>query len=189
MPTLPGELVDFIIDWSHAYSPSSLAAYALVCRQWLPRSRYHHFASIRLVRDRSTDTVKTFLYLIASPLVTFISSIRDVDLYYRSSYGTPVLSAGDIILLLSKSGIRLTRLNLDCHFNQLGMQDSGRIASLTRLQLLLYGEVPLGTLFNYLVAFPSLESWMLAVRTESERGVQSQHRSAEFPPNLHELDV
>ncbi|KAJ7493773.1 hypothetical protein FB451DRAFT_954009, partial [Mycena latifolia] len=41
MSTLPGELVDSILDLIHADSPSSLAACALVCQQWLPRSRYH----------------------------------------------------------------------------------------------------------------------------------------------------
>ncbi|KAJ7924702.1 hypothetical protein B0H13DRAFT_1180948 [Mycena leptocephala] len=195
MSSLPGELIDAILDWSSTHPPSSLAAYALVSRQWLPRSRHHHFASISLTRDRSTDNVKPFLHLVASPLVTFLSSIRDVQLYHRSSYGIPVLSAGDIILLLSKFGIHPTRLTLDCHFTQLGMQGSHRnsFTSLTHLHLSLYGEVPLEKLFSYLSAFPSLKSLSLGIRQSgSELGwisMQLQHNFTELPPSLRELDV
>ncbi|KAJ7618099.1 hypothetical protein DFH06DRAFT_98413 [Mycena polygramma] len=196
--TLPGELIDSIIDWTRrdlAYSASSLASYALVSRQWVPRSRYHHFCSISLTRDRSKDTVKTFLSLVASPLVTFISSIRDVQLYHRSSYGTPVLSAGDIVVLLSRNGIHPTHLALDCHFNQVGIRESHRngFASLTHLQLSFYGEVPLGRLFSYLSRFPSLKSLSLGIRNfGSELGwmsVEHQQNAAELPSHLYQLDI
>ncbi|KAJ7651331.1 hypothetical protein FB45DRAFT_716324, partial [Roridomyces roridus] len=74
-----GELVDAVIDWAHE-SPSTLAACSLVCRQWLPRSRYHGFSSIKLVRSRNLDTVKSFLHILESPLVTIVPSVREVHL-------------------------------------------------------------------------------------------------------------
>ncbi|KAJ7038993.1 hypothetical protein C8F04DRAFT_1088166 [Mycena alexandri] len=194
MSTLPGELVDAIIDWTNLESPPSLAAYALVSKQWLPRSRYHYFASINLTRDRSTDTVKTFLYLIASPLVTFISSVREVQLHHRSSYAIPVFSAGDLIALLSSSGIYPTRLTLDCHFTQFGIQNErNSFTSITQLQLSFYGEVSLEKLFIHLSIFPFLESLSLAVHNAgSELGwisLQPHKKQIELPPNLHELSV
>ncbi|KAJ7493765.1 hypothetical protein FB451DRAFT_1491132 [Mycena latifolia] len=189
MSTLPGELVDSILDLIHADSPSSLAACALVCQQWLPRSRYRSFAIITLTRDRNIDTVKTFLHLVASPLVTFVSSVREVRLYHRSSYGTPVLSAGDIISLLWRSGVHPTFLELDCHFTQLGMpahHDS--FASLTHLRLVLHDEVPLEKLFYYLCAFPSLQSFSLHLPGPgSTTTLHPRITPRVLPPNLHEL--
>ncbi|KAJ7166180.1 hypothetical protein C8R46DRAFT_1097254 [Mycena filopes] len=197
MSTLPGELVDAIIDWTTLDSSSSdsLAAYALVSKQWLPRSRYYHFASISLTRDRSTDTVKTFLYLLASPLVTFTSSIREVQLHHRSSYAIPVLSAGDIIALLSRSGIFPTRLTLDCHFTQFGLQHTQRnsFPSITHLELSFYGEVSLEKLFLYLLMFPALASLSLGVHNAgSEVGwisMQPPEKTIALPSNLHELRI
>ncbi|KAJ6541031.1 hypothetical protein DFH09DRAFT_59241 [Mycena vulgaris] len=190
MATLPGELVDSIIDSTHRISPSSLIACALVCRQWLPRSRYHTFSLIHLIRHRSADTVKMFLHLIASPLVTFISSIREVALHHRPSYGAPVLSAGDIILLLSRYGIHPARLYLDCQFNQLGMrgvqQDS--FASVTHLRLTLSmnmnTRVPLEQIFDYTRMFPSLQS--LSLRTD-DISLLPRTTPRVLPPDLHEL--
>ncbi|KAJ6522735.1 hypothetical protein B0H19DRAFT_654840 [Mycena capillaripes] len=197
MLTLPGELIDYIIDWSHwqasPMSSSLLATYALVSRQWLPRSRYHHFASIYLIRDRSRDTLKTFFYLVASPLVTFISSVRDVELYHRSSYGTPVLSAGDIITSLWKFGIRPTHLTLNCYFNQIGIHGSqNSFASLTHLGLSLIGDVQLGKLFNNLSAFPSLKSLEFHPSSFLELAqisVQSEDTPTNLPSNLRELVI
>jgi hypothetical protein len=187
MATLPTELIESIIDLT---SPSSLAACALVCRQWTPRSRHHHFRSISLARDRSTDTVRTFLHLLASPLVTFVSSIREVRLYFRSSYGTPVLSAGDIILLLARYKVHPTSLDVDCQFNQLYMTGAQQasFASLTHLRLSLFNAVPLEKLFDYLCIFPSLQSLSLHIRDfKSELLSDRRLNRRVLPPDLHEM--
>ncbi|KAK7045141.1 hypothetical protein R3P38DRAFT_2882741 [Favolaschia claudopus] len=193
MSSLPGELVDSIIDFTYALtgaSSSSLATYALVSKQWLPRSRYYYFSSIRLTRTRSLDTIKTFLTLLASPHVTFLSSVKETEIYHRSSYGTPVLTAGDILVLIQKHGIRVRRLSLDCHFLQLGLDGSPRadFNSISELRVHLYGDVSLGKFFRVIsLAFPSLESLVVqALHTGGERG------SVEFPApgkNLLTLDL
>ncbi|KAJ7114607.1 hypothetical protein C8R43DRAFT_127536 [Mycena crocata] len=193
MSTLPGELVDSILDLVHVSSPTSLTACALVCREWLPRSRYHHFASIILRRDRSTDRVNSFLKLIASPLVTFISSIREVHLYHRPSYGSPVLSPGDIIALLARAGVQPTHLHLNCQFNQLihGVQRTS-FASLTHLRLTLCNEIPLEKMFDHLRAFPSLQSLTLQLQEGQEAGrisIDSRTRPVALPASLRELEV
>ncbi|KAJ7087092.1 hypothetical protein C8R44DRAFT_31361 [Mycena epipterygia] len=197
MPTLPGELVDSIIDSVALDSPSSLAACALVCRQWVSRTRYHCFPRIHLTRDRDVDTVKPFLHLLWSPLVTFTSSVREVRLHYRSSYATPVLSAGDIILLLSRFGVHPARLDLNCQFDQLGMKGAqpNSFASVTHLGLALSKEIPFGSFPRYLATFPALQSLSLAVLYSwaAEAGQFSSVSTSTYPealpPNLHKLEL
>jgi hypothetical protein len=47
MVQLPQELVDWVIDYLHD-DPDELYACSLVCRDWLPSSRYHKFGTILL---------------------------------------------------------------------------------------------------------------------------------------------
>jgi len=118
-----------------------------------------------------------------------------VQLHHRSSYAIPVLSAGDVIALLSRSGIYPTRLTLDCHFTQFGIQKNERdsFTSITQLQLSFYGEVSLEKLFIYLAIFPSLESLSLGVHNAGSAlgwiSLEPNKRPIELPSNLHELSV
>lgn len=52
---LPQELIELIIDFAHD-DPRTLRSCALVCRAWLPSSRYHLFSSI-IVRLRKTSEI------------------------------------------------------------------------------------------------------------------------------------
>ncbi|KAJ7493784.1 hypothetical protein FB451DRAFT_1164658 [Mycena latifolia] len=153
-----------------------------------PRSRYHGFTRIHLAHNGISDDVATFLDLIASPVVTIVSSIREVQLYHQSS--SPEPSAGDIISLLWRSGVHPKRLDLNCDFAELFMrgplQDS--FASVTHLRLVLYDEAPVEKLFDYLFTLPSLQS--LVLRMSLSGSMTSMHLGITprmLPPNLHEL--
>lgn len=76
---LPAELADAIID--HLYGEySALAACALVCKAWLPASRYHFWRDMRLTC--SAEEVKRFTELLSiSPEVAHY--IRTVQLVGR----------------------------------------------------------------------------------------------------------
>ncbi|KAJ7452689.1 hypothetical protein B0H11DRAFT_282283 [Mycena galericulata] len=194
MSTLPAELVDSVIDLISS-SPSMLAACALVCRQWVPRSRYYYFSSIKLVRDRGRDTVKPFLSLVASPLATFISSVREVQLMHKSSYGAPVLSAGDIIGLLARYGINPTSLYLKCQCTQLSMgRTRGDLfPALTHLQLTLYdAQIEDGAfekVLNQLQTFPSLKSLALITGSKQPGRDSLDTTPNMLPPTVRQLDV
>ncbi|KAJ7743689.1 hypothetical protein DFH07DRAFT_749811 [Mycena maculata] len=157
MSALPGELVDSIIDLAYASSPSSMKACALVCRQWVPRSRHNYFSTISLIRNHSTDNVKTFLRLVASPLATFISSVREVHLSHRSSYGAPVLSVGDIVALLSRYGVNPTSFHLYCQSNRLSVDGAqGELfPSLTHFRITQSeGDTSLGKILDFIHSPP-----------------------------------
>ncbi|EJF64777.1 hypothetical protein DICSQDRAFT_52376, partial [Dichomitus squalens LYAD-421 SS1] len=69
---LPGELVDRIID--HLYNDaSSLKATSLVCKTWLPRSRFHLFQGV--VCDMAPPTTSV------SALVSLLYGCPDVAPY------------------------------------------------------------------------------------------------------------
>lgn len=67
----PPELIDIIIDHLHADN-KSLAACTLVCRSWLPSSRYHLF---------STITVIAHPQLSFWPLIRFLEEAKAIALF------------------------------------------------------------------------------------------------------------
>ncbi|KAJ7087086.1 hypothetical protein C8R44DRAFT_820283 [Mycena epipterygia] len=198
MRTLPLELLDSILDLINSdcekspASPSSLIACSLVCKQWVPRTRYHLFACIRLFRNPGIDTVKPFLHLISSPLVTFTSSVREVRLYYQFTRGPgPRVSAGDIILLLSRAQIRPRRLHLNSEYRQLGVEDFKRysFASVTHLELALSKQIPVGNLPAYLSLFDSLQSLSLTAHHRGRVSIDSFPTETVFPVQVHTLEL
>ncbi|KAF9069715.1 hypothetical protein BDP27DRAFT_1420622 [Rhodocollybia butyracea] len=79
MDNLCPELVAYILDFLHASAPL-LASSSLVCRNWLPATRYHLFSTpvlcqISSVRSPSDNTC-SFIELLDSPLCTFRHSIQ-----------------------------------------------------------------------------------------------------------------
>ncbi|KAJ7625984.1 hypothetical protein FB45DRAFT_1060561 [Roridomyces roridus] len=187
----PGELVDSVIDLVRS-DPITLADCALVCRQWVPRSRYHYFSSVQLVRNTNRDTLRTFILILASPLATFISSVREVYIFHHSSYGTPVLSAGDIIGLFARYGLAPTLLHLSCSLRHLGA--AAPLPSVTHLRLELGPRIPdsrpaaFELVVNFIHEFPGLRSLALGV------GLQILENVAGYtlrppPPNLREIEI
>ncbi|KAJ7059753.1 hypothetical protein C8F01DRAFT_1145537 [Mycena amicta] len=186
MMSLPGELVDLILDFTAVASRSSLPSCSLVSRQWVPRSRHYSFDSVHLIRDHGKDNVKPFLQLLSSLHVTIASSIRCVHIHHRPSYGTPVLSAGDILARVIRYRVRPWRVVLDCHFAQASMPSNLEedMSSIMHLDLTLYGVVPLHDVFTYLATFPELVS--LGLRTQDWR---SEHAQIQWLPEQANLDL
>ncbi|KAK7450572.1 hypothetical protein VKT23_012881 [Stygiomarasmius scandens] len=79
MAILSQELVDYILDFLHTSVPS-LSSSSLVCRAWLPTTRYHLFRTPVLYQvslGRSPkDNTAPFLRLLDLPLCTFRHTIQ-----------------------------------------------------------------------------------------------------------------
>ncbi|KAK0488320.1 hypothetical protein EDD18DRAFT_1420211 [Armillaria luteobubalina] len=101
--SLPIELIEEILDYvnclpvkdiqgilrhpSRGYNSgrvATLASCALVCRAWLPRSRFHLFVSVTL----RLDNYASFLPLIASPFCSFLNSVFELVLSDEYKEGT-----------------------------------------------------------------------------------------------------
>jgi hypothetical protein len=82
-PTFPSETFDEIIDHLHP-DKAALATCALVCRSWLPSSRYHLFAEVNIVLENG-DNVARFLQLLAFPksIAPFIRKVNVLDGTYK----------------------------------------------------------------------------------------------------------
>ena len=65
LPELPAELIDTVVDFLHD-DEESLANCSLVCREWLPATRYHIFNNLLLDRWN----VEEFLALTTRPSAT-----------------------------------------------------------------------------------------------------------------------
>ncbi|KAK0202157.1 hypothetical protein DFS33DRAFT_1056753 [Desarmillaria ectypa] len=73
---LPTELCHLVIDYLHDSKPSLLAC-SLVCRAWVPESRFHLFHKVMLYRD----TADPFFQLFESTHATLASAhIRELDI-------------------------------------------------------------------------------------------------------------
>ncbi|KAJ7602337.1 hypothetical protein FB45DRAFT_901910 [Roridomyces roridus] len=77
--SLPRELCDLIIDYLHA-DRAALAACALVCRAWVPASRFHLFDHISLseTTGRAAVVLNT---LLSNPHASMGRSVRSLDLF------------------------------------------------------------------------------------------------------------
>ncbi|KAF7290674.1 hypothetical protein MIND_01307700 [Mycena indigotica] len=126
--------------------------------------------------------------------------IRCIHIRHRPAYGTPVLSAGDILVKVMGRGVSPHQVVLDCHFTQAWLPTNydEALSSITHMVLTFYGVVPLHSVFAYLVLFPGLRSLRLRTqdwRTESgdmqwfpERAQTATPESL-LPRNLHQLEV
>ncbi|KAJ7244407.1 hypothetical protein B0H12DRAFT_808407 [Mycena haematopus] len=96
MKRFPSELEDAVIDFCHK-DRATLAACGLVCRGWLPTSRYHLFSSISL----TAENVPGFLDILSlSP--TLSSLVQDVELRF-SGISLLDLEVVPILVLLTRA--------------------------------------------------------------------------------------
>jgi hypothetical protein len=78
MARLPAELTDRAIDYLHS-DKGALAACSLVCKTWLPASRYHFFQRIRVTLVN--NNVDAFVELLDSPASTFFMYALELQIY------------------------------------------------------------------------------------------------------------
>ncbi|KAJ7615970.1 hypothetical protein FB45DRAFT_1035141 [Roridomyces roridus] len=169
MLNIPQEILDSIID-KLCDDKDALKACSCVSRQWLPRSRYYQFMSIslRVGWDTDANRLKTFLYLISCPLVTFLGCIDEVRLTHKwnsRDAGIPTLSPSETLAALEHRGIRPTRLYLDCrrHLSVPPDETPAFTASLLHMELELdENYVAVDGIVDYVCSFPSLQSLKIA---------------------------
>ncbi|KAJ7763634.1 hypothetical protein DFH07DRAFT_812619 [Mycena maculata] len=73
-PKLPNELVDIVIGELQSEDTSTIARCGLVCKNWLPTSRYRLFAEVHL-NDGTMDSFFDVVHTSPFPLRSFIRSL------------------------------------------------------------------------------------------------------------------
>jgi hypothetical protein len=87
--TIPQEMVDKFID--HLYdNRSALKSCALVCRAWVPSSRYHLFSSLSFSPLSYGPSFPHLIGHLDHPLCTFASSIRKLFIIASTDGGRPM---------------------------------------------------------------------------------------------------
>ncbi|KAJ6611308.1 hypothetical protein B0H10DRAFT_2224185 [Mycena sp. CBHHK59/15] len=76
MSKLPSELCDEIIDYLHT-DAATLAVCALVCRAWVPASRFHLFESIKMSENSGQRAVQ-LNNLLGSPYTTILPAVQNL---------------------------------------------------------------------------------------------------------------
>ncbi|KAF7318134.1 hypothetical protein HMN09_00321400 [Mycena chlorophos] len=194
MSELPGELIELIIDCLASDSALPLE-FSLISHLWLPRNRYHRFASLHLEvgwpgDEYSLGETEYLLELAASPLATFIPYVRTVAVTHKWDVrvdGRSVLSPQEIMSTLEECGVRPTALVLDC----LGLfsvppppQDPPAFSAagcVTRLVVNLQeNNAALDGIVHYFCAFQTLE----VLQIEG-----TPHELHEIPPDEEHLRV
>jgi hypothetical protein len=146
---VPPELVDIIIGLLHD-DRATLVASALVCRSWLPASRYHLFSEFAVSWKNISDASE----LVSSPTCTFASTVKHLKLHsicVESSCELPrIVHALSNITQLSLSG---------CH---LSPPQSALILLLRNLESLRLQDVSVeqngGSLFSLISHCPQLQN-------------------------------
>ncbi|KAJ7087074.1 hypothetical protein C8R44DRAFT_893242 [Mycena epipterygia] len=184
---LPIELVEYIIDATSPHRPT-LAVCSLVCKQWLPRSRHHLFASLDLSAhwNPEPNAVTEFMRIVDSPNTTLVPYVTGVVLAKRSWGMTPVQK---ILTILSRSGIRPGFLYINCPTYEPTHLPIFSF-SVAHLTLHLHNDMPMATLIDHVCAFPLLESLYIGgsarYNTDDEWSVPT---SQAMPRKLHTLII
>ncbi|KAJ6530034.1 hypothetical protein DFH09DRAFT_1370824 [Mycena vulgaris] len=187
--SLPVEIVDQIIDHllqiNHQGKIHDVAVCGLVCRAWLPSSRYHLFSRPSLTNKNIT----AFLDVVQTSPFPILSFARYVCISIGSATAA---SASDSILLrrLEKLDpfLRVTKLRFDSpHLvSDRCRQVVGRsFENITTLQFFI-AILPLNSILAALPSFPALErlGFHLVIFAEEE---PRQSPSYDFPPTWHAL--
>ncbi|KAJ7493792.1 hypothetical protein FB451DRAFT_1491198 [Mycena latifolia] len=183
---LPIELVERIIDTAASHPPT-LAACSLVCKEWLPRSRHHLFASLDLSAHWTPEpnAVTAFMKIIDAPMAnsTLVPYVTGVVLAKRSWGMTPVQR---ILAILAQSGIRPGFLHINCPTYEPTHLPIFSV-SLVHLALYLHNDMPMATLVDHVCAFPMLESLYVGGSARYTNDLQPLSQSV--PPRLHTLII
>ena len=119
-PRLPAELTDRIIGHLH-FDKLALTTCSLVCKDWLPASRYHFFqTNICLTRDN----VHSFVELLNSPASTFFGYALHVHIFPgKTTRPLKRYNASCIFETISHHLFRLTIKSLRLSFLEWDVRD------------------------------------------------------------------
>jgi len=176
MDNLATELIEIIIDHLHDDNPS-LAACALVCRAFVPASRYHLFVSI------SARFTFEFIAIITSKECTFLRFVREATVTMWNASDAESLSP----FLSSISSISTLTICLDMHGPVVFRGNSNlRFPQVTKLQLRGRGLEWIYKFSSLLSLFPSLRQ--LAINGLDWSGqIQNSISDYCFPSTMKEL--
>ena len=156
---LPAELTDRVIDHLHSNQPA-LRTCSLVCKDWLPASRYHLFQTGICWTDR---TIHTFVELLSSPASTFVGNalcVRVVPDAVKISEEVPASSIFDTI---SRHLFKLTIKSLSLISVEWDIKDEkqedifGYFATIPALKLLDVTFSAPSQVIKFITSFLSLE--------------------------------
>ncbi|KAJ7055936.1 hypothetical protein C8F01DRAFT_449659 [Mycena amicta] len=205
MLPLPPELYDATIDHLHDDQPTLLAC-SLVSKDWVPRSRTHAFASVKLDIYSHLGDEKVvlrrlfdFLSIISSPHATFNHRVAEVSLAQvwdadddnsEVPAMQPVVSPYEVIYALDRHGIRPKSLSIDCFPNFLiPLIDipSEFASAVQELTLTLSSStVPLGPFLDLIASFSSITTLRLVGRLNDIIRTPAP-KATTLPPSLHML--
>ncbi|KAJ7872731.1 hypothetical protein B0H13DRAFT_2059192 [Mycena leptocephala] len=225
---LSQELVDLIIDYlvpesflnKHPYSDSenaesgddaprrtweldSVAMCGLVCKKWLPRSRFHLFSSTKLSNETGTDNIQSFFRLLAGsplPLLSFVQSL-DLDLVGGPLRDEEMTRLHNLRILTSmriRTAAFHTPKELQQEFYESLMTHIPFIAIgsplLSCFHLDLSTDLPLPILIHLVSSMPSLEYLRIGSGNHGEKfdilEIDSETPpTGSFPPGLLALEV
>ncbi|KAJ7115325.1 hypothetical protein C8R44DRAFT_855345 [Mycena epipterygia] len=158
LQTFTQELIDEILDSIGSVNKADIGTCGLVCKRWLPRSRFHLFSSITV----SADNVDAFLQLSATSTPPLFSFVQSLTLYFGDPFDDaqfprllhfPRLTD----LCVTVDGIEVATdavyRSLQIHIPLLGINST----SLSRFHLEFYDDIPLSVLIDIISASPLLE--------------------------------
>ncbi|KAK0205067.1 hypothetical protein DFS33DRAFT_729964 [Desarmillaria ectypa] len=192
---LPPELTDFIIDLLHN-DLTSLSTCALVCSQWLARSRFNGFATARLWPWRAAE----FFRLLKAPGCTFASYISRIEFDDNATRPSMENIPFDRVLkfnsLTRVSNVRVIRLaHLDWTAYPIPDQNHiiyllGQFARLEQLELDSLVSHDLRTIVQILCRFPVLQHFSAHLQFSKylEHAVQSAEQ-LHIPPGLKTVEL
>ncbi|KAJ7509723.1 hypothetical protein B0H11DRAFT_1960809 [Mycena galericulata] len=179
---LPQEMLDLVVEklqLDDSVERNTIAHCGLVCKSWLPSSRYRLFANVRL-DDRTIDS---FLDAVNSSSFPLISYIRSLVLYSELESGPNRLDELGPLPRVTILGVTMERSAL--------AQNTRRLAEfLPNLSTLSLRDcqLPLRCVLNTVSAFPSLKILELR-RVHLSYGLLPFPSTYKFPPQWHALKL
>lgn len=157
-PRVPGELVDLVLDLSDT---NSLANCSLVCKSWLPATRYRVFNSRKIPID--PNNVVAFSEVLKSPHCTISSVIHSISLHTHDRDSSWI--TGILLPALALRNVAILFLIIDTHGWQWSRQRAAIISAgfprLVRLEITSFWFADLTDIIEFIASFNLLEELLL----------------------------
>ncbi|KAJ7160559.1 hypothetical protein C8R43DRAFT_1124031 [Mycena crocata] len=164
MRDIAQELIDGIIDSCHLADPYSMMPCGLVCKGWLPRTRYHFFSNVQL----NKRNIGYFVDLVDTSSLSILSFVREILLLYEDTpldrkilarlHCCPNLVDIIIFACIPSEKRYLAWLESDDSFQTHLRAWSANSISLSSLELHFDTiRIPLPTITNFLTCVPSIK--------------------------------
>ncbi|KAJ7611291.1 hypothetical protein FB45DRAFT_1037623 [Roridomyces roridus] len=192
---LAQELIDRIIDFCQMADRKRIGSYGLVCKRWLPRSRYHLFATVYLDSFSLADYIR-LVDGSTLPILSFTQHLHlftgraplDEWLLHRLNPSTSLTSVSitvDVYRSSPGQGITDQLKYLDSlatHLRRLAVAPIQKLA----LDLAVTTEIPLSTLGGLVSCVPTVET--LSITTNSAF-LRTPAAGVLDLARLHELEI